>query len=412
MDFYDIVCRHFGRAADLMGIDEDFREVMLRPKRQLIVSIPIRLDDGGFRVFEGYRVNHNVWRGPAKGGIRFHPAVTLREVRALATLMTWKCGVVDLPFGGGKGGVCVDTHGLSRKELEALTRRYTTEISIMIGPQTDIPAPDMYTDERIMGWIMDTYSMHVGHPVPGVVTGKPLVLGGSEGRSDATARGVVLSLIDVARRRGLELRGASVAVQGFGNAGRAVARILGDEVGARIVAVSDSRGGIHNARGLDLDDVDAAKDEHGTVAEARGEPIDNEALIGLDVDVLIPAALEGALHAHNAASVRARIVAEAANGPTTPEADEILADAGVTVVPDILANAGGVTVSYFEWVQNHQLVHWDASEVRQRLARAMEHATGAVEARAEDQGVDLRTAAYLIGVGRVLEAYQARGLYP
>lgn len=412
IDFNAIVERHFHRAADCLDLAADFREILLRPKRQLTVSIPVKLDNGVFRVFEGYRVNHNVARGPAKGGIRFHPDVTLDEVRALATLMTWKCGVMDLPFGGGKGGVRVDTKALSTHELEALTRRYTTEITIMIGPQTDIPAPDMYTDERVMAWMMDTYSMHVGHQVPGVVTGKPISVGGSEGRRDATARGVVLSLAEVARRRDMELRGARIAVQGYGNAGRAVARILSEEFGSSIIAVSDSGGGIYRSQGLDVEEIARIKDRDGTVTAADGDVISNDELLALEVDVLVPAAMEGALTADNAGSVRARFVAEAANGPSTPGADTIMADAGITVIPDILANAGGVTVSYFEWVQNQQFTHWDADTVQDRLAEAMRKATGEVEEQAERRGVDLRLAAYMVGIGRVVESYKMRGLYP
>ncbi|MFW6202592.1 MAG: Glu/Leu/Phe/Val family dehydrogenase, partial [Gemmatimonadota bacterium] len=290
--------------------------------------------------------------------------------------------------------------------------RYTAEIATMIGPQTDIPAPDMYTDERVMGWIMDTYSMQVGHAVPGVVTGKPLSIGGSEGRRDATARGCVYALQEVARRRRIDLEHATIAVQGFGNAGRAVARILRDDIGSTIIAVSDSSGAIHRADGLDLDEVERVKDESGSVGGATGDAISNDELLALEVDVLVPAALEGVLTAENADRVRARVVAEAANGPTTPEADEILADAGIAVIPDILANAGGVTVSYFEWVQNQQAVRWEADKVHDRLARTMRTATGDVEARAEREATDLRSAAYLLGVERVLEAYRARGVYP
>lgn len=404
---------NFQRAADALGIPDDFREVLLRPRRQLIVSVPVRMDDGSYKVFEGYRVNHCVVRGPAKGGIRFHPSVTLDEVRALAMLMTWKCAVLDLPFGGGKGGVAVDTKTLSPRELEVLTRRYATEIAILIGPDTDIPAPDMYTDERVMAWIMDTYSELRGHQVLGVVTGKPLAIGGSEGRHDATARGVVLALEAAARRLRIPLHDARVAVQGFGNAGRAVAKILATEIGAKIVAVSDSLGGTYRADGLDVALVERQKDEEGTVrGAAGGDAITNEELLALDVDVLIPAAMERTITAANADRIRAKVIAEAANGPTEPEADAILTEHGKVVIPDILASAGGVTVSYFEWVQNQQGLHWEPGEVKRRLKKKMDDAFRDVYELAGRNSGDMRLAAYVLSVGRVLEAYKVRGLYP
>ncbi|MBI4539847.1 MAG: Glu/Leu/Phe/Val dehydrogenase [Gemmatimonadetes bacterium] len=413
MTFYEMVQRNFHRAADVLGISDDFRVVLLRPRRQLIVSVPVRMDDGRYCVFEGYRVNHCVVRGPAKGGIRFHPSVTLDEVRALATLMTWKCAVLDLPFGGGKGGVAVDTKTLSTRELEALTRRYATEISILIGPDTDIPAPDMYTDERVMAWIMDTYSEHHGHQVLGVVTGKPISIGGSEGRLDATARGLVLALEAASRRLRIPLVDARVAVQGFGNAGRTVSHILAKEVGAKIVAVSDSQGGTYCAKGLDVSAVERQKDEEGTVlGAAGGDRITNEDLLGLDVDILIPAAMEHSITAENADRIRARVIAEAANGPTDIEADPILSHNGKIVIPDILASAGGVTVSYFEWVQNHQGLRWEPSEVKRRLKKKMEDAFTDVYEVARRNSGDMRLAAYVLAVSRVSEAYRIRGLYP
>jgi glutamate dehydrogenase (NAD(P)+) len=374
--------------------------------------VPIRRDDGRIEVFTGYRVQHNINRGPAKGGIRYHPGVTLDEVKALAMLMTWKCAVAKIPFGGAKGAVVCDTHSLSRTELEHLTRRYTSEISILIGPESDIPAPDMYTDAQVMAWIMDTYSMHRGYSVPAVVTGKPLSIGGSEGRVEAPGRGCFFTIRDAAAHIGLELAGARVVVQGFGNMGSVAARLLAD-AGCRIVGVSDSRGGVYNAQGLDVRRVLRHKQEHGTVVDFAGaETITNEELLRLPCEILLPAALGNQIHEGNAAAVQARIVAEGANGPTTIEADAILQDRGVLVIPDIVANAGGVVVSYFEWVQGLQENFWTEVEVNARLEAMMHASFTEVLARATTEKTSLRVAAGELAVGRVAEATIVRGLYP
>jgi len=410
--FQHIVRVNFDRAAEALSLDDSTREILLSPEREVSVSLPVRMDDGMIRVFRGYRISHSTARGPSKGGLRFARGVSLDEVRSLATLMSWKCAVMDLPFGGGKGGVAVDTRDLSDRELEEVTRTYTREIAPFIGPDRDIPAPDMYTDARVMGWIMDTYARHRGEQTPGVVTGKPLSLGGSPGRETATARGLILTLEAVAEDRGAELSGATVAVQGFGNAGRKISRILADEFDARVVSVSDSRGAVYDPEGLDLDAVEETKDRSGTVAENgdRGEIIGNDELLTLDVDVLIPAAVEGVLTADNAGDVRAGIVAEAANGPTLPEADEILQERGITVLPDILASGGGVTVSYFEWVQNKLGQRWSEKKVRRKLREHMRSSYRAVEELGSRNGGDLRLAAYSLGVDRVAEAVRDRGV--
>ena len=343
--------QQFDVAAERLGLEDAMRAVLRVPKRELTVNFPVTKDDGSVEVFTGYRVHHNLARGPAKGGIRYHQDVTLDEVRALAMWMTWKCAVVNIPFGGGKGGVIVDPKKLSRHELEGLTRRFTTEISLLIGPDRDIPAPDVNTNAQTMAWIMDTYSMHHGHTISGVVTGKPIAIGGSQGRNEATARGTVFSLLAASPAIGLPIEGARVVVQGFGNAGAIAAQLL-RRAGATIVAVSDSTGGIYAPRGLDPDRVLAWKTEHGSVqGMPGGDSISNRELLELDCEILIPAALENQITRSNADRIRARVIAEAANGPTTPEADAILYDRGVFMIPDILCNAGGVTVSYFEWVK-------------------------------------------------------------
>jgi glutamate dehydrogenase (NAD(P)+) len=370
------------------------------------------MDDGSVQVFTGFRVQHNLGRGPAKGGIRYHQDVSIDEVKALAMWMTWKCAVVGIPYGGGKGGVIVDPKKLSMKELEALTRRFTTEISVLIGPERDIPAPDVNTTPQIMAWMMDTYSMHAGYTVPGVVTGKPISLGGSEGRNEATARGCVYTIVDAAKHLGMDLTKTTTAVQGFGNAGSIAARLMRDE-GSTIVAVSDTQGAIHNPAGLDIEKVVGWKQEHGTVVGFPGSTkITNGELLELPVDILIPAAYENQITARNADNVKAKIVAEAANGPTTPEADKILAKKGVFMIPDILANAGGVTVSYFEWVQDLNRDHWSEAIVNAKLKEIMDRSFGEVLAMALLEEVDMRTAAYLIGVKRVAEATATRGIYP
>ena len=402
----------FDAAADHLALDDATRAILRAPQRETTVRFPVKLDDGSVRVFEGYRVRHNVARGPAKGGLRYHPDTDLDDVRALAMWMTWKCALVDVPFGGAKGGVACDPRAMSAKELEALTRRFATELEGIIGPDSDIPAPDVGTDARTMAWIMDTVSMHRGYSVPGVVTGKPLEIGGSVGRADATGQGVVECIDDACVRLGLDLASTSVAIQGFGNVGAATARLL-DARGTRVVAVTDVFGGIYAQAGLDVPALQRHVAEHGTVVGFKGaSPIGNEELFGLDVDVLVLAALEGQVTAANAGSIRARILAEAANGPTTPDADPILERNGVTVLPDILCNAGGVIVSYFEWAQNRAALSWTLEEVNGRLRRQILQAADAVWRRAEADGISPRLAAHAIAVERVAEATRLRGLYP
>ena len=388
------------------------RRVLRVPQRELTVNFPVTMDDGSVQVFTGHRVQHNVSRGPGKGGIRYHQDVTLDEVRALAMWMSWKCACVDIPYGGAKGGVIVDPKKLSIREVEGLTRRFTTEISPLIGPTRDIPAPDVNTNAQTMAWIMDTYSMHHGYTIPGVVTGKPISIGGSLGRNEATARGAVFTLLQASAALNVTLVGARVSIQGYGNAGSIAATLLRDE-GSTIVAVSDSTGGIYNAAGLDPARVSGWKQEHGTVVGFPGaDDVTNREILEVDCDILVPAALENQLTKHNAANVKARIVAEAANGPTTPEADEILHDRGVFLIPDILCNAGGVTVSYFEWVQDMQSFFWTEDRINDSLKGIMDRAFTAVRAMSEQHEVDMRTAAYMVAVARVAEATTLRGLYP
>jgi glutamate dehydrogenase (NAD(P)+) len=409
---FEIAQAQFDTAAEQLKLEPWLREVLKRPKRQLIVSIPTRMDDGTFRVFEGYRVQHSLARGPAKGGIRYHPDVTLDEVKALASWMTWKCATVNIPFGGGKGGVVCNPKQMSQRELENMTRRYASEISIMIGPERDIPAPDVYTNPQVMAWIMDTYSMTMGETQLGVVTGKPLQLGGSQGRAEATARGVQFITREACREKKIPLRGARVAVQGFGNAGSVSARLLGED-GAAIIAVSDSQGGLHDPKGLDVKAVQVYKDRTGSLRGfPEADPITNERLLELECDILVPAALENQITLENAGKVRAKIVVEAANGPTTPGADEVLHRNGVFLIPDILANAGGVTVSYFEWVQSLQSFFWEEGQVNQHLEKVMTRAFSEVLAIARSYGLHMRTAAYILAVGRVAEATRIRGIYP
>jgi glutamate dehydrogenase (NAD(P)+) len=408
---YEFALKQFDRAADHLGLDAGVRDVLRKPKRQLIVSIPVRMDDGSIHVFEGYRVQHSIARGPSKGGIRYHPGVTLDEVKALAMWMTWKCAVVNIPFGGAKGGITVDPKRLSDAENERMTRRYTSEISILLGHDRDIPAPDVYTTPQTMAWIMDTFSMTKGYSTLGVVTGKPLAVGGSAGRNEATAEGCYVAIEEAARRLSLPLKNATAAIQGFGNAGGAVARFL-EEGGVRVVAVSDSKGGVYDKRGLAMDAVFAAKKKKGSVTAARGEKISNEDLLELPVDILVPAALEGVITRSNAPRVKAKIVAEAANGPTTPDADDILRSKGAVVIPDILANAGGVTVSYFEWVQDLYSFFWEPDVVRNHLERTIRRAYEDVDEAARRYDTSLRTAALILAVGRVEEATRIRGLFP
>jgi glutamate dehydrogenase (NAD(P)+) len=407
-----VALEQYDRAADKLNLGAAVREVLRYPKREVTVHFPVQLDDGTSRVFTGYRVWHNIARGPAKGGMRFHPQSDLQEIRALAMLMTWKCACVKIPYGGAKGGVTCDPKALSLRELEHLTRRFTTEISDMIGPDSDIPAPDVNTNAQIMAWMMDTYSMHRGFSVTGVVTGKPVSIGGSEGRQEATGRGVVYTIQEAAKSVDLDLTGARVVVQGYGNAGESAARFIA-ELGAKVIAVSDSRGGVFNGDGLDLQLVTRHKQETGSViGTPRTRPVDNAELLELDCDILIPAALEGVITERNAPRIRARIIAEAANGPTNPAADDILRQRGGMIIPDILCNAGGVTVSYFEWVQDREEFFWSIDEINARLRRVMVRSFDDVHRTAIEHDVDMRLAAYMLSVSRVAEATLTRGFYP
>jgi glutamate dehydrogenase (NAD(P)+) len=409
---YGIAQHQFDIAADLLELAPGLRGILRCPQRELTVTFPVTLNDGSVRVFTGYRVQHNLSRGPVKGGIRYHPAVTLDDVRALAMWMSWKCAVANLPYGGAKGAVVVDPRTLHIEEVERLTRRYASEISLLIGPEKDIPAPDINTNPQIMAWIMDTISMHQGYTVPAIVTGKPLNIGGSEGRNEATARGLVSVLGEAARHLDLRLEGAQVVIQGFGNVGANTARMF-HELGASVVAVSDSRGGVYNPQGLDPERLAAFKRGGGSLADyPEGDRVTNDELVELPCDVLVPAALGGVITAANAPRVRARVVAEAANGPTTPEADEVLYDQGTFVLPDVLANAGGVVVSYFEWVQGLQEFFWSEREVNAQLERVLGHAFQGVLHIAQERSVNMRTAAHLIGVKRVADAVMTRGIYP
>jgi glutamate dehydrogenase (NAD(P)+) len=402
----------FDAAADQLGLDPDLRKVLRIPQREYIVNFPVTRDDGAVEVFTGYRVQHNVARGPAKGGLRFHPATDIDEVRALAMWMTWKCALVNVPFGGAKGGVTVDPRALSGRELEAVSRRFATELEGIIGPDRDIPAPDVGTNAQTMAWIMDTVSMHRGFSVPGVVTGKPIAIGGSLGRADATGQGVVYTIEEACRRQGMDLRGARVAVQGFGNVGEASARLL-HQAGAVVVGITDVSGGVYAENGLDPIDLRLRLQETGSFAATPGTTeLTNAELFALDVDVLVLAALEGQITAANAGVVRAKILAEGANGPVEPSADPILRENGVLVIPDILCNAGGVIVSYFEWVQNRQAHFWTLDQINSQLREVIVAAADAVWQRAEELGVDARLAAHTIAVERVAEATQLRGLYP
>jgi glutamate dehydrogenase (NAD(P)+) len=408
----DTAHRQLAGAVEILGYDPGLHAMLAAPRREINVSVPLRRDDGRIELFRGYRVQHNISRGPGKGGLRYSPDVDLDDVRALAMWMTWKCAVVQIPYGGAKGGITIDPRRYSQAELERLTRRYTSEIMPMIGPTNDILAPDVGTDAQTMAWIMDTYSVAAGHTVPGVATGKPLDVGGSLGRATATSRGVVHATRAALAESGEELEGVRVAIQGFGKVGSHAARIFAEE-GARVVAVSDADGAVHAPSGLDVPELLAHVARTGTVGGfAGGDAIGHEELLGLTVDVLVPAAVEGVLDARTAPTVRARWVVEGANGPTTPEADAILADAGVVVVPDILANAGGVVVSYFEWVQANQAYWWSEGEIEARLEERMASACAAVFATARERRLSLRDAALVISVKRVADAHLIRGLYP
>ncbi|MGA2719815.1 MAG: Glu/Leu/Phe/Val dehydrogenase [Candidatus Acidiferrales bacterium] len=409
---YRIAQIQFDLAAEYLKLDQGVRQILRTPKRMLEVSIPTKMDNGQIKVFTGYRVQHNVARGPAKGGIRYHPNVTLDEVKALATWMTWKTAAVNIPFGGGKGGVICDPKRMSKPELERMTRRYASEILPVIGPEQDIPAPDVYTDSQTMAWIMDTYSMTKGYSTLGVVTGKPVSLGGSEGRKEATARGVLVVVEEACKIKKIPLRGASIAIQGFGNAGSLIAKLFAEKK-ARIVAISDSRGGVTNPRGIDPLKAMRYKERSGTVVGMPGTTrISNDDLLTMKCDILIPAALENVITLNNVEQIKAKLIAEAANGPTTPHADEVLARRGITLLPDILTNAGGVTVSYFEWVQDLQSFFWSEAEVNAKLESVMRRAFLEAYETTRKHRTHMRTGTYVLAVGRVAEATLARGLFP
>ncbi|OAA30146.1 glutamate dehydrogenase [Kosmotoga arenicorallina S304] len=413
MSLYEDALYQFNKAIGVLNVPEGYAEILRRPKRSLIVEFPVVMDDGSIKVFTGFRVQHNTVRGPAKGGIRYHPDTTLDEVKALAFWMTWKTAVMNLPYGGAKGGIKVDPKKLSKKELEKLSRRYFSEIQIIIGPQNDIPAPDVNTNPDVMAWFMDTYSMNVGYTSLGVVTGKPVNLGGSEGRKEATGRGVKVCVERACKDVGIEPSKATIAVQGFGNVGQFSALLSQKELGSKIVAVSDSKGGIFNSRGLDIEALIEHKKKFGRVDSfSDGEKLSREDIFSIEADILIPAALENSITTENVNHVKAKAIVEGANGPLTPEADEILKTKGVLVVPDILANAGGVTVSYFEWVQDLQAFFWKIDQIRENLEMMMNEAYTETREIAKEHDVDMRTAAYILAINRVLYALEKRGLYP
>ena len=411
-DAWQTYLAQIDRVAPHLGDLKQYIETLKRPKRALIVDVPIVMDDGSIRHFEGYRVQHNLSRGPGKGGVRYHPNVDLNEVMALSAWMTIKTAVLNLPFGGAKGGIRVDPRQLSPRELERLTRRFTTEISSLIGPQTDIPAPDVGTNPNIMGWMMDTYSTIHGHTVTGVVTGKPVHLGGSLGRVRATGRGVFVTGLQAAQKIGLEVAGSKVAVQGFGNVGSEAAYLF-NEANAKIVAVQDHTGTIFNAEGFDVKALQKHVEEHqGVAGFADAQVIDNEAFWNVDMDILIPAALEAQITVERAQNLKAKLVLEGANGPTYPKADDVLVERGVTVVPDVICNAGGVTVSYFEWVQDMASYFWTEEEINERLDKLMIQAINDVWNTAKDKECSLRTAAYILACERILKARKERGIFP
>jgi glutamate dehydrogenase (NAD(P)+) len=408
---FNAMLQEFDGAARLVGLDPGIWKILTHPKRQIIVSCPIQMDNGEIEVFTGYRVQYNITLGPAKGGVRYHPDVSLDEVTALAAWMTWKCAVAHIPFGGGKGGIVCDPTRMSRRELEALTRRYVAEIIDAIGPEKDVPAPDVNTNDQVMAWIMDTYSMHVGHTSTAVVTGKPIEMGGSLGRREATGRGVMIVTREAAAHLGLDIKRATVAVQGFGNVGSVSADLLA-KIGAKIVAVTDWKGGIYNPQGLDIPKMIEYSRQNKTIdGFPGGEPLDNDQLFALDVDILVPAALENQITEENASVIKAKIVAEGANGPTTPGAHRQLHERGVFVIPDILANAGGVTTSYFEWVQDRHGYFWEEQEVNKRLEAKMMEAFHDVLQTSIKYKIDLRTAAYIVAISRVATVTKMRGMY-
>ncbi|HPZ16852.1 MAG TPA: Glu/Leu/Phe/Val dehydrogenase [Fervidobacterium sp.] len=411
---YENAQKQFLKAADIMELDPNIGNLLLWPQRVLEVHFPVVMDDGRVEIFKGYRVHHNTAKGPAKGGIRYHPDTNLDEVASLAFWMTWKCAILNLPYGGGKGGVRVDVTKLSEKELERLSRRFFSEIQMMVGPQKDIPAPDVNTNAKIMVWYMDTYSMNVGYTALGVVTGKPVDLGGSEGRTEATGRGVSIITNEVCKVIDKDIKKTRIAIQGFGNVGSYTAKILNEDYGAKIVAIADISGGIYNEDGIDIKDLIAYRDSNKGLIKGypKAKSIPAEEVLELDVDILIPAALENAITEKNAKNIKAKVIVEAANGPTTPEAEDILLNKGVLIVPDILANVGGVTVSYFEWVQDLQVFFWDIDEIRSRLTKMMVKAFNEVYKTKEKYNTDMRTAAYILSISRVTSAVKQRGYYP
>jgi glutamate dehydrogenase (NAD(P)+) len=409
---FEIAIQQFNRAADYLELDNSTRQVLSTAKRQLIVSIPVKMDGGDVQVFEGYRVQHNIARGPAKGGIRYHPNVSLDEVKALAAWMTWKCATVGIPYGGGKGGVICDPKSLSTNELERLTRRYAFEIAPIIGPDRDIPAPDVYTDEQTMAWIMDTISMVRGHTELGVVTGKPISLGGSQGRAQATARGCLYALREACQVKGIDLKGARVAIHGFGHAGANISHMVADD-GAKVVAICDSKVGLYAENGIDIQQALRHKKQTSSLTGLPGvKEIATDDVLTVDCDILLPSALENAITLANVGQVKARIIAELANGPTTPGADRVLDDGGVFLVPDILANAGGVTVSYYEWVQDQYSFFWSEKQINETLEGTMRTAFKSVHETAQRYDTDMRTGAYILAVDRVAEATRVRGIFP
>lgn len=411
----DVAMKQVEIAAAKLNLDPGIYEKIKQTKLELIVHFPVKMDDGSLRMFTGYRVQHNVTRGPGKGGIRYHPDVDLDEVRALAMWMTWKAAVVNIPFGGAKGGVQCDPKHMSAEELEHMTRRYTWEIAIVIGPERDIPAPDVYTNPQTMAWIMDTYSTLKGYSVPGVVTGKPLELGGSLGRFEATGKGVFITAQEAARHLNVPIEGARVVVQGCGNVGGIAAQYF-ERAGAKVIAISDSKGGIYNEKGLNIKEVLDCRKKYSCIIPPQGsrggDEITNEELLEIECDILVPSAIENQLTKKNARKIKTKIIAEGANGPTTPEADQIFHDRGIVLIPDILANAGGVTVSYFEWVQNLQELLWSEAEISNRLTRILKKSFTEVLNISQKEKVDMRTAALILGIGRVAEATRLRGIYP
>ncbi|HEX9075519.1 MAG TPA: Glu/Leu/Phe/Val dehydrogenase [Anaerolineae bacterium] len=412
IDLWQEQLARFNRAADLLHLDTATREVLSHCKRELTVSFPVKRENGDVTVFTGFRVHHNIARGPAKGGIRYSPRVSLEQIKALAMLMTWKCAVVGIPFGGSKGGVICDPKTMTLRELEHLTRRYTTEIEIMIGPDRDIPAPDLATTPQVMAWIMDTYSMHHGKAIPGVVTGKPISIGGSRLRQEASALGIKLVVEQAARKKNLSLAGLRVAIQGFGSVGAPVAAML-NALDCKIVAVSDSKGGVLNKNGLDTQQLLQFKKEKGTVIGFPGTiEVENGELLEVPCDVLIPASVESQITAENASRIKAKIIVEASNAPTTADADAILNENGVMVIPDFLANSAGVIISYFEWVQDLQSFFWSEDEVIRNLRMILTKSLDEVFGKSTEKGVDIRSAAMMIAVDRVVQAVNLRGIYP